>query len=185
MASSPFPKHPCLNIFFGFFGCTVSEFNQGAIASICCSCLPALCAYKCSHAVGLGPKSLGGIKQVPVFVVNQVILYLWFGIVQNKTYYDVDLWFYIIISNALIHHINELYTPQLLRIWNHTLSYYMWTFGLITCVLSIGEHNLKRGVLHAFGRWGSQLKAYTWLSLNHLEIVLLVFLFHVFFFVPC
>jgi len=40
-------------------GSTLQGAPCGAIASICCSCLPALCAYKCSHAVGLGPKYVG------------------------------------------------------------------------------------------------------------------------------
>ena len=30
----------------------------GVVPALCCSCLPALCAYKCSHACGLGPKFL-------------------------------------------------------------------------------------------------------------------------------
>ena len=31
---------------------------SGILPALCCSCLPALCAYKCSHACGLGPKFL-------------------------------------------------------------------------------------------------------------------------------
>eukprot|EP00435_Cladocopium_sp_Y103_P056442 s184_g19.t1 len=31
----------------------------GVVPALCCSCLPALFAYKCSHACGLGPKSPG------------------------------------------------------------------------------------------------------------------------------
>lgn len=31
----------------------------GILPALCCSCLPALCAYKCSHACGMGPKFVG------------------------------------------------------------------------------------------------------------------------------
>lgn len=127
----------------------MSEFDQGAIASICCSCLPALCAYKCSHAVGLGPKSLGGIKQVPVLAVNQMILCLWIRVVHIKTYYDIDLWLYNIIYNALIHHIHEFFTPNYLG--SEIIPSIIARLTTSTCVLSIGEQNLKRGVLHEFG----------------------------------
>ena len=34
-------------------------FCLGAIGAICCSCLPALCAYKCTAACGLAPKWAG------------------------------------------------------------------------------------------------------------------------------
>ena len=86
-----------------------------------------------------------------MFAVNQVVLYIWIGIVHIKTCYDIDLWLYI-IYNASIHHMNELCTPNYLE--SEIIPSIIARLTTSTCVLRIGEQNLKRGVLHDFGHMG-------------------------------
>ena len=76
---------------------------------------------------------------------------------------------------SYIHHINEFYTPNYLyRIWNHTLNYCMAYHLHLRFEYRRAEPQERCFAwLWSYG-WGSQLKAYKWLSLNHIGLFFLV-----------